>query len=143
MPETWPNGWDVYYIAALSAFLALGIPAGLRLVSKAIAPREAPRTSVSNADPYHEELLSTRQPAFLLGEKINSRFYLAANILLALLGLMLILIPCVGVLQEGASLKSVMSATVAIVTIAGFAGLGLLYSARKGDLNWLKSYQRK
>jgi hypothetical protein len=30
---------------------------------------------------------------------------------------------------------------VAIVTIAGFAAIGLLYAARKGDLGWLRSFR--
>lgn len=135
-----PSGWDVYYIVFLSAFLALGIPAALALISYLISPQVRGRKR--RPDARHNAILadSTEHNQTVLGQKINARFFLAANASLILITLMLILIPCVGMLQPGTDHEGLLRGLTAIVSIAGFAALGLLYSARKADLGWLRSY---
>ncbi|MGK5083598.1 hypothetical protein WDW37_09860 [Bdellovibrionota bacterium FG-1] len=126
-----PSGWDVYYIVFLSAFLALGIPAALALVSYLVSPKNGAKTEAVEAN------------RTVLGQKINARFFLAANAALVLIALMLALVPCVGILQPGTDHEGLLRGLVAIVSIAGFAALGLLYSVRKGDLSWLTSFREE
>ena len=72
---------------------------------------------------------------------MNARFFLAANAALVLITLAIAIVPLAGTLQPGNSRQSLVRGLVAIVSVAGFAALGLLYSARKGDLGWLSSFQ--
>ena len=135
-----PSGWDVYYIIFLSAFLALGIPAGLALISYLVSPQIKGRKQ-KQPDRYNAVLAdSTDVNQTILGQKLNARFFLGANASLVLITLMLILIPCVGMLQPGTDHEGLLRGLIAIVSISGFAALGLLYAARKSDLSWLKSF---
>ncbi len=130
-----PSGWDVYYVVVLSALLALGIPIFLRLVSGLII-RRRPQPS----GPVNPLLKGkTEEPRSVLARRINTRFFLAANASLVLVALALTLVPCVDAIQaagEGQDLARILGS---IVTLAALAACALLYSARKGDLNWLKS----
>lgn len=138
-----PSGWDVYYIVFLSAFLALGIPSVLALFSYLISPRVKGRRQ-KTMQGFNAVLAdSTEQNKTVLGQKMNARFFLAANAALVLITLMLSLVPCVGMLQPGTDHQGLLHGLIAIVTIAGFAALGLLYSARKTDLGWLKSFHNE
>ncbi len=138
-----PSGWDVYYVVFLSAALALGIPGVLALVSKllrqkqsdveepgsseALSPREFPRLTAHN---------ETR-----LGIRVNTRFFVGSNAALVLITTGLILIPCAGLIRPESERSEVILALALILSLAGFATLGLLYAARKGDLNWLNTFQ--
>jgi NADH:ubiquinone oxidoreductase subunit 3 (subunit A) len=140
-----PSGWDVYYIVFLSAFLALGIPAALAFISYLVSPKVNHRKFARRAgDPVINTVLAdaTERNRTELGQKINARFFLAANASLVLIALMLVLVPCVGMLQPGTDHEGLLRGLTAIVSIAAFAALGLLYSARKSDLGWLESYQQ-
>lgn len=137
-----PSGWDVYYIVFLSAFLALGIPAALAVVSYLISSQIKGRKQRTLTDFNTVLSDATQANVTALGQKMNARFFLAANAALILITLMLALIPCVGMLQPGTDHEGLLRGLIAIVTIAGFAALGLLYSARKSDLGWLKSFNR-
>lgn len=142
-----PSGWDVYYIVFLSAGLALGIPAALTLVSLVVSGGQRARKAVPAFSP------SDTPPAVsergVLGHKINTRIFLGANAALVLIALALALVPCVidihdlkpdhGLGDEAVILRGL----VAIVSVALFAAMGLLYAARKGDLSWLKSFQER
>jgi hypothetical protein len=72
---------------------------------------------------------------------MNVRFFLAANAALILIALGLELIPCVTTLQTN-SIEDLLKGLLAIITLAGFAVLGLLYAVRKGDMGWLSSYRQ-
>ena len=76
----------------------------------------------------------------VLGQKINVRFFLAANAALILFGLALGLVPCATTLQAG-NREGLFRGLIAIVSVAGFSVLGLLYSIRKGDMSWVDSFQ--
>jgi NADH:ubiquinone oxidoreductase subunit 3 (subunit A) len=137
-----PSGWDVYYIVFLSAFLALAIPAALAAVSYLVSPKIKGRKQRELKD-FNTVLADATEPnRTVLGQKINARFFLAVNAAMILITLMLALIPCVGMLQPGTDSDELLRGLIAIVTIASFAALGLLYSARKSDLSWLRSFHR-
>lgn len=135
-----PSGWGVYYVVFLSALLALGIPAVLALLSHLVSTRRA-----GGSKPGADAVLSAQQPIELdkssLGRRMNTRFFLSANASLVLITLGLVLIPCAGILQPETGRAGILRGLIAIVSIAGVAALGLLYSARKGDLNWLNSFR--
>ena len=137
-----PSGWGVYYVVFLSAILALGIPAILAMIAFVFSKDERLRKKgYPRVDTESQPATNSKQN--LLGQRINARFFLAANAALILIALGLILIPCAGTLQSaagGASRETSIWGLAATVTIAGFAALGLLYSGKKGDLSWLYSY---
>lgn len=132
---TMPSSWDVYYVVFLSAFLALAVPALLALVSRAV--RSGKRSPVETPSPIEH----AEAPRNHLGRRINARFFLGVNAALVLITLGLALIPCVGILQNPETVGGAGRTLVAIITLAGFAGMGLFYSATKGDLSWISSYR--
>lgn len=133
-----PSSWNVYYVFFQSAVLALAIPAVLALISRMISPVAAKKR-------LRREVLDevSDRNETLLGQRINARFFLGVNAALVLIALMLILIPFAGQLHGSMEPESTFRVLVAIVSIAGFAILGLLYSIRKSDLSWLTRYQKK
>ncbi|MFZ9595158.1 MAG: hypothetical protein ACO3A2_03685 [Bdellovibrionia bacterium] len=127
------SSWGSYYVVFLSAVLSLGIPLVLGVLSLAFIPRKKPQVAVSS------ELKKVAINQTVLGQRMNVRFFLAANAALVLITLALELIPCVMTLQTNHP-EDLIKGLTAIVTIAGFTVLGLLYSVRKGDMAWLKTY---
>jgi hypothetical protein len=130
-----PSSWDVYYVVFLSALLALGVPALLGLFSYLVSTERG--KSFPASKPIREVVSSD-----LLRRKINARFFLGINAALILMAIALILIPCTGMLQQFNDRDSFLKCLVAIVSLAAFCGLGLLYSSRKGDLSWVQSFQK-
>ncbi len=128
------SSWDSYYVVFLSALLSLGIPGTLAVISVVFFPRERLKGSRALKSP------GTKPNRTILGQRINVRFFLAANAALVLVTLALALIPCTTTLQTE-NREGLIKGLLAIVTIAGFAVLGLLYSVRKGDMGWLSSFQ--
>jgi NADH:ubiquinone oxidoreductase subunit 3 (subunit A) len=130
------SSWDSYYIVFLSAIVALGIPAALWAVSFLLFPKEKVRKakSLTPIEPIPNRTI--------LGQRINVRFFLAANAALVLITLGLALVPCVTTLQSDHR-EGLLTGLISIITIAGFAVLGLLYSIRKGDMGWLSTYRTK
>ena len=134
-----PSGWNVYYVVFLSAVLALGIPAVLGLISLMFSPEK----KIKNEGwPGEVEPLSLASDTSL-GNKINTRFFLGTNAALMLIMLALILVPLAGTFRAGVSHDSLLYGLIAILSVALMSVLGLLYATRKGDLDWLKSYQHE
>ena len=132
-----PTGWDVYYLVFLSAVLALGIPASLTLISRLIKRKELPGAPTSDREyPQPAPTLHAK-----LGRRLNTRFFSGASAAVLLMAFGLLLIPCAGLLKQGHGSEEATRALIAILSLAGFASLALLYSVRKGDLNWLKDFQ--
>jgi len=131
-----PSSWDIYYVVFLSALLSLGIPAALGGISRLVTPKAQRRLK---QPPQKVQAVQKNQT--LLGQRINVRFFLAINAALVLITLALMLIPCVATLHSS-DRSSILRGLISVVTIAGFAGLGLLYSARKGDMSWLGSFTK-
>ena len=52
------------------------------------------------------------------------------------------LVPCATTLHSD-NQEGLMKGLISIVTLAGFAVLGLLYSVRKGDMGWLSSFNNE
>ncbi len=126
-----PSGWSVYYVVFLSAALGLGV-----FVMLGVVFRRRPGASA------REGAFSRSTLPSKLGDRINTRYFLAANSALVLITLMLVLIPCVCALRAGNEKLMVLRGLIAVISVAGFAALGLLYSARKGDLSWLRTFRR-
>ncbi len=128
------RSWDSYYIVFLAAILSLGIPASLAAISYVFFNKNRGKAfnlpKVQGAKPNRT----------ILGQRINVRFFLAANAALILITLALELIPC-AITLKSENREGLIKGLVAIVTLAGFAVLGLLYSVRKGDMGWLSSFQ--
>lgn len=130
------SSWDNYYVVFLAAILSLGIPAGLALISFLFFPRNKAKPTTLC------DLPEVKENRTILGQRIHVRFFVAANAALILITLALELIPCATTLQTE-NREGLLSGLVSIVTIAGFAVLGLLYSVRKGDMGWLSSMNAK
>lgn len=130
------SSWDSYYVVFLSAILSLGIPGLLALLSRLLFRKKGHKTSHKKNGAETQGLANQT----VLGQKINVRFFLAANAALILFALALELVPCATTLQAG-NRDGLFRGLVAIVTIAGFSVLGLLYSIRKGDMSWVDSFQ--
>ena len=141
-----PSGWDIYYIVFLSAIVALGIPLFLAGVSYLISPQVRGRKRHAHElfdRQFNPDLAdATKKNQSILGNKVNPRIFLGANAALVLVSMMLILIPCAGGLQPGADPEMLLRGVVALISVSSFAGLALLYAARKGDLSWLKVYKK-
>ena len=116
------NSWDSYYVVFLSAF-----------ISFLFFHKKQEKIPAS-------QLEAIKLDRTILGQRINIRFFLATNAALLLITLALELIPCVTTLQSD-NREGLGKGLISIVTIAGFAVLGLLYSVRKGDMGWLSSFQ--
>lgn len=128
------SSWDSYYIVFLSALLSLGIPMILAVISFVFFPRQRMRGSKQT-----KLAGGSKQNRTILGQRMNVRFFLAANAALVLITLALELIPCVTTLQSE-NREGLIKGLLSIVSIAGFAVLGLLYSVRKGDMGWLSTF---
>ena len=127
------SSWDSYYVVFLSAILSLCIPLLLGGFSLLFLPRKG-----KNVRPV-SDLQGGRPNRTVLGQRMNVRFFLAANAALVLITLALELIPCVTTLQTD-NREGLIKGLISIITIAGFAVLGLLYSIRKGDMGWISTF---
>lgn len=132
-----PSSWNVYYVIFLSAVLALTIPAKLTLISHFFFPRKGNKRLRARV----LDEVGTKNET-LLGRRINARFFLGVNSALILITLVLVIIPCVSQLHDQGNKNALIRALVAIITVAGFSALGLIYSIKKGDLSWLGSFQK-
>ncbi len=131
------SSWDSYYVVFLSALLSLAVPGILSLISFAFFPKTpAVRPGKFVGFP------SGPRSRTVLGQRVNVRFFLAVNAALVLIALALELIPSATTLQTE-NRDGLLKGLVAIVSIATFSVLGLLYSVRKGDMGWLNSFQDK
>jgi NADH:ubiquinone oxidoreductase subunit 3 (subunit A) len=127
------SSWDSYYIVFLSAILSLCIPASLAFISFIFFPKNKLK------DRQYSKLRGGEPNRTILGQRINVRFFLAANAALILITLALELVPCATTVQSE-NQEGLIKGLISIVTLAGFSVLGLLYSIRKGDMGWLSSF---
>lgn len=163
------NGWDQYYLIFVSAGLAFLIPGLLWLVSsimkRPMTVRElSPLSGISQAGmdmgaelATSDDFMSADAPADIfadpsearreakfdssvLGRRINTRFYLSATTAILLLCGGLILVPLVRMV--GGSGKPALEVVLVLIALVLFLGLGLIYSARKGDLDWIQSFRK-
>ena len=125
------SSWDSYYVVFLSAILSLCIPLLLGGFSLVFLPRKKNKLA--------SNLHGGKPNQTVLGQRMNVRFFLAANAALVLITLALELIPCVTTLQTE-NREGLIKGLISIITIAGFAVLGLLYSIRKGDMGWISTF---
>ena len=129
------SSWDSYYVVFLSAILSLSIPMLLALISFLLFPkRERPQTK----GPLIEASAKNKT---ILGQRVNVRFFIAANGSLVLMTFALALIPCAVTLQQDQS-DGLLKGLLAVLSLSVFSILGLLYAIRKGDMGWLSSFQK-
>jgi hypothetical protein len=129
------SSWDSYYVVFLSAVLSLVVPGALTVASFFFFSKRGFKKSFSPRDMSYHAASRT-----VLGQRVNVRFFLAVNAALVLIALALELIPSATTLHsEDAAGR--FKGLIAIVSIATFSILGLLYSVRKGDMGWLSSFQ--
>lgn len=125
-------GWEKYFALILSAFLPF-------LVLLLFWPL---RQWIGGSRPAKSQQLP--EPGFR-AEQTNARFYSALNCASILGAFSLLMIPCVAafrsLLLDGA-MESVLRVVAVLLLFIGLMGLALFYASRKGDLNWLRSYQR-
>jgi NADH:ubiquinone oxidoreductase subunit 3 (subunit A) len=138
------SGWDTYYIVFLSAILALAVPALMSALSWALDLKGSPAPDKNREFQEKEATGLLERPHGTLDHRMNTRFFLAANAALVIITLALALVPCISTFAPNAvagSTGSSFKGLIAVVSVATLAALGLLYSARKGDLSWLKTFQ--
>jgi NADH:ubiquinone oxidoreductase subunit 3 (subunit A) len=123
--------WESYYVLFLSSIMALGIPITLVLMSYLLGfSGRREKASVP--------LLDSAGASIGFNQKINVRFFLAANAALILISLGIELIPCVTTIRcENPA--DVAKGLLAVTSLCAFASLGLTYSIRKGNMDWLTS----
>lgn len=136
------SGWETYYVLFLSAVFALTIPIAFWAISLALKYREEQSRHLELPG---SDLKIHRQPDTILGKRINTRFFLGATIALVLVTLGLFLVPYAGVLAPGKEMakEDRLRGLLGVLSIVFFAGIALLYAARKGDLDWLNSYPKR
>lgn len=137
-----PSSWNIYYVVFLSAVLSLVLPGFLALVSRFMLKKRK-ISSTGERTFIRKPTVSQPQDPSSVGQKVNTRFFLSANVSLILVALMLILIPCVGAFHPENDFELALRGFLVVATLGLFAALALLYAARKGDLNWLKVFQKE
>jgi NADH:ubiquinone oxidoreductase subunit 3 (subunit A) len=138
------SGWGVYYVVFLAAVLGLMFPVFLALVSRLVRARERRRAEMEPAGPFLRAPNVPRASATDLptvGRRVNTRFFLGANVALTLITLAFILVPCIGALHVDSRETAGPAAVAGIVMVAVLSSVALLYASRKGDLDWLRSYR--
>ncbi len=136
------TGWETYFVIFVSAVVALLVPLLLWALSRFLAFKEE---NVRKIELPGADLKVQRSPDTVFGLKINTRFFLGANIALVLVTLGLFLVPYAGVLGDraGQALGVRVKGLISVLSVLTFAGIGLLYAVRKGDLDWLNSYRKE
>jgi NADH:ubiquinone oxidoreductase subunit 3 (subunit A) len=120
-----PSGWEIYIVLLISGGIALGLPMGLALLSRAIlGSRPKAREDVEASTPT--------------APRINTRFFMAVHLMLLMVGFALLLIPVVASISQPSSSR--IEPAVLIIVLSVSMGIGLAYSSAKGDLAWIKSF---
>lgn len=134
------DGWNTYYLLILASLLSLVFPALLFLISRSmLAGVVRPKAETSggrkvDVRPWREVHRTT-----------NLRFFTALNAGMGLIGLSLLMVPTVSVLREisrGGEHDLVIRGVIVIFLSGGLLIAGLLYAGRKGDLDWLRTFQK-
>ena len=133
MPSAWESGWEVYSVLVLAALLAAMFPIFLYGVAWILSPRNR-----SGGEPPEPADLVLSAPS-----KMNTRVFIPTNTAILLLGLALILVPCVSAWQAAEGIAaSEIPLLVAIFSIIGFCLVGLLYAVAKKDLSWFSHFRK-
>lgn len=108
------------------------IPLGAQLFSLLLGGGKTPGRADSS--PVDDRLSDRVAPDI----KLNSRFFLAANISILLFVLAMLLVPAVVVLHG----ETRMRAALAVGGLVTSLVMSVLYLVRKGDLHWVRSFFR-
>ena len=94
-----------------------------------------PATSLS------EKALKLNQSTSLVGKRTNVRFFSSALIAGVLLGMILILLPVVGVLELALEERPVGRTASMTVFVVLLALVAILYCVKKKDVSWLRTFR--
>lgn len=137
MPSGWPSGWNVYYIVFVAGALSLAVPALLALLSYLFSARRSP-TDFRSSAAHRSRLLNDESNPSAPQKRTNPRAFIALSSALVLFSMALLILPCVVTLSS-----SPILGLIGILSVCSFAGLGLLYGIRKGDLEWLLTFKEE
>jgi len=135
------NLWSSYYLILISGLVALFLPVIGRFINIILI--------LNQRLPVEEEENKTKKKvevAQSLAEcRINSRFFLGLSVSSLFITIGIVLIPVVVILKQ--ALRSDVGLlenypVLALFSIVGFLLLAVLYSSRKGDLDWLRTYTK-
>ncbi len=118
------NLWETYYVVFFAGVFVIAGPIGFLLYSWTIRPK-----GVFQA--------KEQRPL-----KINTRYFIAINISLLLIASAFLLVLCASALKFVDEKKIQTKGFFSVVFIAVTISIGLMYSARKGDLSWLWTYKK-
>jgi NADH:ubiquinone oxidoreductase subunit 3 (subunit A) len=132
------SGWEVYFVIFVSAVVAVVVPLLLGLAGRLLSYRGELERKIDlpGAD------LQVRRPSDThLGQRVNTRFFLGANLALIFVTLGLFLVPYSGVVGKAGQISDSvrLRGLVSVLTVLTFSFVGLIYASRKGDLDWLES----
>jgi hypothetical protein len=125
-------GWEKYSALILSAFLPFIIlilfwPLRQKINGpRALKPQQLPESGFRV-------------------EQTNARFYTLLNCASILGAFTLLMIPCVAAFRSllvNGDRESVLRVVAVLLVFTGLMALAVFYASRKGDLTWLRSYQR-
>src|SRR5262245_58707960 len=129
------SGWNTYALLFLAALLSLALPFVLAVLSRVFRASAPPPVHVATGRPWAER-----------NRKTNTRFFQALNAGICLFALALLLVPSVGVLRElsrSGERDLAFRGAIGVLLISIILVTGLLYAGRKGDLSWLRSFDRE
>jgi NADH:ubiquinone oxidoreductase subunit 3 (subunit A) len=135
---TEPGGWAQYIVLLGSTLLAMTIPLGVQLISFLLGGGKKTGRSATKPAENAEDLAGQISDQVAPDIKLNSRYFLAANITLLLFVLALMLVPLVAVMRSELRAQAAVSVGGVLVALV----LSVLYLVRKGDLHWVRSFFR-
>jgi len=141
------SGWDQYYMIFVSGAVACLLPFVITVNSLIIAwsRRDTSQRKIQTERKRDVSIGGTSSSANLSEKRINTRFFLAVNVATVLMGMAILLIPCTSSIELFIKRNDggIQPALFAVFSISVLLALGLFYSGRKGDLSWLKTYQKR
>lgn len=126
--------YDSYLVVFLSALLSFGIPIFLSFFSFFFHQHHSTKKVADLRVSKKPDELDFQIGQAWLGKKMNTRFFLSANVALSLIAFALVLAPCVVILQS-IHQENVLHSLIAIVSLSCFSTLSLAYSIFKGDIS--------
>lgn len=135
------NGWGSYSLFLVAGVLSLSLPVLLSGISKLLG-RPAEKTLPTKAQKKTDSVTEIFQDR---KTKLNARFFHAFNTGIMLVLMVLILIPGIAVfkgLVSSGDRVAVNRALFSLLMTLTLIASALFYVAKKGDLDWLRSFKK-
>lgn len=134
------NSWGAYSVIFVAAGAAMLLPLGLEAVSALVRQGRSEKGKNSLKPSAHGE----EPKAQAVTERMNTRYFLGINIAMLVSFGLLVLIPLMSFSREKAANRSdLFFGVLGILATLFWAGLGLAYAVRKGDLDWLRHFSKE